>query len=258
LLTIGTGAGNLVQVKVDNIRRQAERFVEMHEEMRGEEAGVAALSTVAVVAGEGMVQVFQSVGCTRIVPGGPSMNPSTRDIVEAVDACPSEDVAVLPNDKNIILASEQAKAMTGKRLHIIGTKSMPQGIAALLALSPDEPEVEANLSAMEEARATVRTIEITRAVRSTRIAGVGVREGDVIAVVDDELKLAAATPEEAVIAALEDLAGQGSLITLYHGESSGEADAQALAGQIRERLSAYEVEVVFGGQPHYDYIVSVE
>ena len=257
-LSLGTGVGSLVQVKVDNIRKQAERFVEMHKELRGGEGETLSLSTVAVVAGEGMARVFQSVGCTRIVSGGPTMNPSTREIVEAVDACPSLDVAILPNDKNIILAAEQARDLTEKRLHVIGTRSMPQGIAALLAVSPAEPDVEANARAMEEARETVRTIEVTRAVRSTSLSGVRVSQGDVIAIVDDELKLAAPSPDDAVIQAIEGLNGQGSLITLYNGAETAEAPAHALAGKIRQQFPSYEVEVVFGGQPHYDYIVSVE
>jgi hypothetical protein len=256
-LSIGTGVGSLMQVKVDNIRKQAERFVEMHEQMHdGGEA--PSLSTVAVVAGEGMARVFESVGCTRIVSGGPTMNPSTREIVEAVEACPSDEVAVLPNDKNIILAAEQAREFTQKRLHIIGTRSMPQGIAALLAVSPEEPDPEANARAMEEARETVRTIEVTRAVRATSLGGVHIGEGDIIAIVDDKLKLAAPTVEDAVTRALDDLKGQGSLITLYHGADTTEASAQALAKGLRQQFSSFEVEVVFGGQPHYNYIVSVE
>jgi hypothetical protein len=260
-LTLGTGVGQLVQVKVDNIRSQAERFVEMHEQKRGDEdrAGEApVLSTVAVVAGEGMMRVFESVGCTRTISGGPTMNPSTREIVEAVDACPSEDVAVLPNDKNIILAAQQARDLTKKRLHVIGTRSMPQGIAALLATNPGETDAEASVRAMEEACDSVRTIEVTRSVRSTTIGGVRVAEGDVIAIVDDELKLAAPSPEEAVVEALKGLGGEGSLVTLYYGNATQTGAADELARNIRGLYSSYEVEVVFGGQPHYDYIASVE
>jgi fatty acid kinase len=256
-LGLGTGAGQLVQVKVDNIRKQAERFVEMHGEMRGE-VEAPPLSTVAVVAGEGMERLFRSLGCTRTIPGGPTMNPSTREIVEAVDACPGEDVAVLPNDKNIILAAQQALKLTKKRLHVIGARSMPQGIAALLAVAPDEG-VEAVVEAMEDACGAVRTIEVTRAVRATSIGGVRVKDGDVIAIVDDELKLAAATAEDAVVRALEGLPNSGeSLATLYYGGETSAGAAEALARNIRGRFSSYEVEVVFGGQPHYDYIVSVE
>ena len=257
-LSLGTGAGQLVQVKVDNIRKQAERFVEMHEEMRGDSAEAPPLSTVAVVAGEGMARVFRSVGCTRVVSGGPTMNPSTREIVDAVEACPADDVAVLPNDKNIILAAQQARKLTKKRLHVVGTRSMPQGIAALLAVSPGE-DVKTVVEAMEDACGAVRTIEITRAVRRTSIGGVRVNEGDVIAIVDDQLQLAAPSAEEAVVGALEGLPqADESLATLYYGAETTAAAAEELARNIRERFSSYEVEVVFGGQPNYDYIVSVE
>ena len=257
-LSLGTGAGQLVQVKVDNIRKQAERFVEMHEEMRGDSAEAPPLSTVAVVAGEGMARVFRSVGCTRVVSGGPTMNPSTREIVDAVEACPADDVAVLPNDKNIILAAQQARKLTKKRLHVVGTRSMPQGIAALLVVSPGE-DVKTVVEAMEDACGAVRTIEITRAVRRTSIGGVRVNEGDVIAIVDDQLQLAAPSAEEAVVGALESLPqADESLATLYYGAETTAAAAEELARNIRERFSSYEVEVVFGGQPNYDYIVSVE
>ncbi len=258
-LSLGTHAGQLMQVKVDNIRGQAERFVEMHEKMRGEaEEATPSFSTVAVVAGEGMARVFESVGCTRIVPGGPTMNPSTREIVQAVEACPTDDVAILPNDKNIVLAARQARDLTQKRLHVIGARSMPQGIAALLAVNPEE-DVEAGVEAMEQACGTVRTIEVTRAVRATKLGGVRVREGDVIAIVDDELKLAAPSAEEAVMQALSDLPeGAGTLTTLYYGAETTAAAAEALGHQLRQRFTSLEVEVVDGGQPHYDYIVSVE
>jgi len=259
-LSLGTSEGQLMQVKVDNIRKQAERFVAMHEQRRDARGSseAPALSTVAVVAGEGMRRVFESVGCTRTISGGPTMNPSTREILDAVEACPTEDVAVLPNDKNIILAAEQARELTKKRLRVIGTSSMPQGIAALLAINPSETDAAANAKAMEEASGNVRTIEVTRAVRSARVRDVRVQEDDVIAIVDDELTLSAQSAEEAVIQALERLAGQGSLVTLYHGGESNPSGAQTLAGNIRARFSSYEVEVVEGGQPHYDYIVSLE
>ena len=260
-----TAAGSLTQVKVDNIRRQAERFVHMHEELlstvRPEGAAEAlpgAISCVAVVAGDGMARVFQSVGCTRIVPGGPTMNPSTREILEAIEGCPSEDVVVLPNDKNIVMAAEQARKLSKKRVRVVPTRSMPQGIAALLAMSPEDG-LDANAEAMEAGRNAVRTIEVTRAVRSTSVGGVKVKEGETIAVVDDELKLAAFTPEEATAQALDSVVGPGtSLITLYYGAGTQGTAAAALADDLRRRFPDHEVEVVFGGQPHYDYIVSVE
>lgn len=257
-LSLGTQVGSLLQVKVDNISRQAEQFVRMHEERRPPVIEPGTACTVAVAAGAGMEEVFRSMGCSAIVSGGPTMNPSTRDIVEAVDSCPSDDVIVLPNDKNIIMAAQQAAGLTQKRLHVVRSRSIPQGIAALLAMSPDE-DVEENVRAMEEALGSIRTIEITRAVRSTTIRGVRVDEGQVIAIVDDELRLAAQSPEEAVNLALEGLAGDGtSLVTLYYGADTAESQASALAAELKERFPGHEVEVVHGGQPHYSYIVSLE
>jgi len=202
--------------------------------------------------------VFKGVGCTRIVSGGPTMNPSTRDLVEAIDACPAEDVVVLPNDKNIILAAQQAVDLTEKRVHVVGSRSMPQGIAALLAVNPED-DVDANVSAMDEARQAIRTVEVTRAVRSTTLGGVAVTEGDVIAIVDDELRLAAPSANEAVERALAGLDASGaSLITLYHGADTAASQAEELAGSLRRQFAGFEIEVVSGGQPHYDYIVSIE
>jgi hypothetical protein len=184
---------------------------------------------VAVAAGEGMAELFRSVGCSRVISGGPTMNPSTADILAAVEDCPSDIVIVLPNDKNIVMAAEQGMALTKKSMRVVRTRSIPEGIAALLALNQDV-DLEANVRAMEEVREGVRTIEVCRAVRSTSLQGT-----------------------------LEGLVGAGgSLVTLYYGAETGPAQAEALAEQLRERYSAYEVEVVFGGQPHYQYIVSLE
>lgn len=257
-LSHGTGVGSLLQVKVDNIREQADRFLEMHEGRAEVEAQPEAISSVAVAAGEGMATVFRSVGCTKVVSGGPTMNPSTRDILDAVEACPSDEVILLPNDKNIIMAAKQAEELTQKRLRVVETRSIPQGIAALLALNQDA-ELEANVTAMKEAGQGVLTLEVCRAVRSTRIGGVKVREGQIIAIVDDELKLAAETAEEGVLRALEGVEAEGaSLVTLYYGADTKQAEAESLGERVKQAFPQYDVEVVCGGQPHYNYIASVE
>jgi DAK2 domain fusion protein YloV len=259
-LSQGTAVGSLLQVKVDNIREQADRFLEMHEARVEPQAGAAeeTISTVAVAAGEGLKSVFESVGCTRVVSGGPTMNPSTRDILDAVNACPAAEVIVLPNDKNIIMAAKQAQDLTEKTLRVVETRSVAQGIAALLALNP-EAGLDDNAAAMEEARQAVRTVEVTRAVRSASIGGVAVSEGQIIAIVDDELKLAAETTEDAVLDALAGLDAAGAtIVTLYYGADTSPAEAEALGQRVGQRFPEYEVEVVSGGQPHYYYIVSVE
>jgi hypothetical protein len=156
------------------------------------------------------------------------------------------------------MAAKQAQDLTEKTLRVVETRSVAQGIAALLALNP-EAGLDDNAAAMEEARQAVRTVEVTRAVRSASIGGVAVSEGQIIAIVDDELKLAAETAEDAVLEALAGLDEAGAtIVTLYYGADTSPAEAQALGQRVAQRFPEYEVEVVSGGQPHYYYIVSVE
>ena len=263
VLSFGTELGSLRQVKVDNISEQADRFVEAHGTAPRREGPtvpvpVASLSTVAVVAGEGLVVVFESVGATKIVSGGPTMNPSAEEIVSAIEACPADDVVVLPNNKNVILAANQAAGISLKRVRIISSRSVPQGIAAALAINP-EGAFEDNISAMEEAIASVTTIEVTKAVRSTTIGGVDVREGQAISMIDDDLKSVADNAEDSAIQALKLTTGDDtSLISVYYGADKSEDDARQFAGVLENEFASYEIEIVFGGQPHYDYIISVE
>lgn len=259
VLNIGTRAGALVQVKVDNISRQAEAFVQMHAETP--EANVPnegqTVSCVAVASGGGLSSLFIDMGCAQVVSGGPTMNPSTAEILEAIEACPTDDVIVLPNDKNIIMAAEQAVPHTKKNVRIVKSRSVPQGIAALLAFN-FEHGVDENESDMTEALPLVRTVEVTRAVRSTSIGGVKVEEGQVIAVVDDVLKVAAESTVEAALEALGDLVGESALITVYYGAETTSEQADELASRVREKFPTAEVDVHFGGQPHFAYILSVE
>jgi len=256
-LSYCTAVGSVNQIKVDNIQAQAEEFLAAHKQQKAA-APSADIATVAVVAGEGMERVFQSMGVAAIVEGGPTMNPSTRQLLEAIERCPADRVVLVPNDKNIVMAAEQTLPMTRKEVRLVKTTSVPQGVAALLAFSPDE-DLEANVEAMEEAKAGVRTVEVTRAIRTTSIGGLRIREGQCIAVVDGELKVARKTPEATVKAALGHLSMEEvSLITLYYGADTGEGEARTLARELRRLHPQQDVEVVYGGQPHYYYIVSAE
>jgi DAK2 domain fusion protein YloV len=261
VLRIGTDLGEILKVKIDNINKQAESFVERQHAVTVPVAAPVpegGYSCVAVASGEGLAAVFRGTGATQVVSGGPTMNPSTRELLAAIEACPSEDVIVLPNDKNIIMAAEQAVPLTKKRVRIVKSRSVPQGLAALLAANP-EADADENAAAMEEALTTVRTVEITRAVRSTKLNGIDVAEGQAIAVVDDTLTLAAASPEDAAIEALSGLVGNGTaLVTLYYGAETTEEQAEGLAARLRDALSGHDVDIVYGGQPHYQYIASLE
>jgi hypothetical protein len=256
-LSFCTAFGRLNQVKVDNIEAQAEQFLAMHQRQTAF-AEPSEIATVAVVAGEGMEQIFRSMGATAVVRGGPTMNPSARELLDAIEQCPSDKAILIPNDKNIVMAAQQVIPLSKKEVRVVKTTTLPQGVAALLAFSPDV-DLDANTEAMEEARTTVHTVEVTRAIRSTRVGGLRIREGQAIAVVNGELKVAQKTPAEAVKAALEHLPlVELSLVTLYYGEGTTEQDVHALARELRRLYPHHDVEVVSGGQPHYYYIVSVE
>jgi DAK2 domain fusion protein YloV len=264
VLNAGTGMGSLIQVKVDNMNRQAESFVELHAEGDSPDVTTGAplhegqtVSCIAVASGEGLAQLFAETGCARVVSGGPTMNPSTAEILEAIEACPTDDVIVLPNDKNIIMAAEQAVPHTKKNVRVVRTRSIPQGVAAMLAFIYEHDLAE-NETDMVAALPSVRTIEVTRAVRSTTIGGVKVEAGQAIAVVDDVLKGSGTSADEVALAAIAELEGACELITIYRGGESTEEGAEALAEALRDSSAAGEVHVIFGGQPYYDYILGVE
>ena len=264
VLNAGTEMGSLIQVKVDNMNRQAESFVELHTEADASNGATGAplhedqtVSCIAVASGEGLAQLFVETGCARIVSGGPTMNPSTAEILEAIEACPTEDVIVLPNDKNIIMAAEQAIPHTKKNVRVVRSRSIPQGVAAMLAFIYDHDLAE-NETDMAAALLAVRTIEVTKAVRSTTIGGVKVEAGQAIAVVDDVLKQSGTSADEVALAAIAGLEDTCELITIYRGGDSTQEGADALAESFRSNSGASDVQVIFGGQPHYDYILGVE
>jgi dihydroxyacetone kinase-like predicted kinase len=186
------------------------------------------------------------------------MNPSTQEILDAIEACPAERVVVLPNNKNVVLAAHQAVEHTGTKVEIVPTTSVPQGVAALLAFSP-ELDLESNVAAMTAAADSVRSAEVTRAVRSTTVAGRRVAEGEAIGVIDGELCIAEQEIEDAVQACVRRMVWpEATILTLYFGQEMGRQEAESLAERLRAEYSSLErVEVFDGGQPHYPYLISV-
>ncbi|MPZ23742.1 MAG: hypothetical protein GEU28_09390 [Dehalococcoidia bacterium] len=186
------------------------------------------------------------------------MNPSTASIVEAIEAAPTDLVVVLPDNKNIIMAARQAATLSEKDVQVVETTSVPQGIAALLALSQDQ-EFADNIRAMNAALHGVRSGEVTRAVRDLRLGDVDIRAGNYMAIVDGDLVAAAGAIEEAVTRALSMMTGPDSaLIALYPGRDVDDASASSLTAAVREAWPDHEVEVVRGNQPYYEYFISVE
>lgn len=188
------------------------------------------------------------------------MNPSVKEILRAVKASPSSQVIILPNNRNIILTAEQVKKLTDKELAVVPARTVPQGVAALLAFNPEE-NLAQNASIMSQAMEMVKTIEITRAVRKTQLEGIKVNKNQFIALLDDEELVAAGDELEEVVFAAVGKAGiqEAGVVTVYYGAKTTVDQAEKVAQEFRGRFPALQaVDVVYGGQPHYNYIISVE
>jgi len=246
--------GTLHQINIRNMDEQYRDFLEMQKERMPE----VDTAIVAVVAGDGLCNVFTSLGVTAIVPGGQTMNPSTKDLLQAVDLVVSEKVVILPNNKNIVLTANQVQSLTTKTIEVVPTKTIPQGVAALLAFDY-EADMETNTQNMNRAKSAVKSIEVTRAIRSTRLGGLDIKKKQAIGFLDGDL-VAVGDRTDAVLN--EVLArmnlDEAEVITVYHGADTQPAEAEQVGTTIRQQHPQLQVEVVQGGQPHYNYIVSVE
>ena len=252
--------GTVTKIAVENLQEQMAEMQAAGAKPRGGHQGLTAgdIATIAVAPGDGLADVFQSLGASSVVPGGQTMNPSTEDFVKAIQALPCERAILIPNNGNVILAARQAAELAGRQVAVVLTRTVPQGIAAMLAFNP-QAELEANVRAMDASAQHVRTGEVTIATRSVDMNGVKVRAGQPIGLLDDALAAAGETIEAVIDQLLEKMdAAERELVTIYYGASATAEGAQALADAIRERYSHLEVEVVAGGQPHYPYIFSAE
>ncbi len=213
---------------------------------------------VAVASGDGWAKVLKSLGVSVVVPGGQTMNPSTQDLVHAVESCPASSVFLLPNNSNIIMSARQVTGLSPKRVRVIPTESLPQGIGAVLAFN-QTADFAANGDAMEEAGRRVQTVEITRAVRTVQIDGIAVSAGDIIGLLNGRLVAAGSDEEAVVVDTLQKLdTGSIEIITMYYGADVTLESANRLAQHIKERFPALDIEVVEGAQPFYSYVISAE
>jgi dihydroxyacetone kinase-like predicted kinase len=216
------------------------------------------IAVVVVSPGAGLSKIFASLGVAAVVEGGQTMNPSTQDILNSFENFPTDKIVILPNNKNIIMAANQAKDVTVKQIAVVPSKTIPQGLAAMLALQPDG-ELASVAEKMTKALSNVQTGEITIATRSVEIDGVKVENGQVIALLDGKLVASAGSVEEGCLTLLEKAhADEHELVTLFYGENMTHAEANRIADVIRGKYSNLEVEVQEGGQPHYQFIISVE
>ena len=263
ILDYGVSLGSLLDINIENLQEQSLTYAAESEAEHAADTTPAGtltgqIAVVAVVSGAGFEKVFSGLGVSAIVPGGQTMNPSTEELLAAVDAVSASQVILLPNNSNVILSAQQVPNLTSKQVGIIPTDAMPQGIAALLGFN-FEADFETNCQAMTGAAKNIQTAEITTAVRSAHIGGVRVREGDYIGLVNGNLTFAGQDMARVIRETLERMnIDQFEIVTLYYGEDVTREQAEETARHIKEQHSHLEIEVVDGGQPYYAYILSAE
>ena len=278
-LTESQKYGTLELAKIENMRTQAEALAQGREaqstdDLEAVEAELEAgegcapatpaapekkYGFLAVCAGDGLAAVFQDLGADGVVSGGQTMNPSTESILEGVEKIPAETVFVLPNNGNIIMAAQQCDALTEKHVVVIPTKTVPQGITAMMNVDFEAPDAESITQAMTESLSTVTTAQITYAARNSDFDGFDIKEGDYLALEEGRLFGTDADLNTLLERLAADAVDRGaSFISLYFGEDVSEADAQAAGKLFEERCPEAEVAVLSGGQPVYYYIISME
>jgi DAK2 domain fusion protein YloV len=250
--------GTVTKVAIENLMAQMEEDSAGFESLELASVQPGQIATVVVAPGKGIAKVFASLGAAAIIEGGQTMNPSTKEILAAFEDLPCDKVVILPNNKNVVLAAKQAVELSVKKVAVVESVSVPQGIAAMLAINPSG-KLEETVKAMASAMKDIHSGEITKATRSVEIDGVKVQEGQIIGLLDGHLAIAGDDLKSTLLGVLKKAEPETSeLITLYYGEDLTSDAAEKLADQIRKKYPDQEVEVVEGGQPHYHIILSVE
>lgn len=259
--------GELSRMKIDNMREEHQEKLIKDASKRAQEEAKAAkpamphkeVGFISVSIGEGIGEIFRGLGVDYLIEGGQTMNPSTEDMLNAIEQVNADTIYILPNNKNIILAANQAQALTkDKQIIVIPTKTVPQGVSAIINYAPDK-SAEENKEAMTEGLSVIKTGQITYAVRDTHIDDKTIHEGNIMGIGDHSIlavgeEIAAVTKETISLMLDED----SELISVYYGADISEEDAQALGAELEEQYPDCEVEVYSGGQPIYYYVVSVE
>lgn len=255
--------GELIDIKIDNMRYQhrsniadytaTTKTTENPELMENKK-----YSFITVSMGEGLSNVFNDLNADYVITGGQTMNPSTEDILTAVDNVKGENIIILPNNSNIILAATQAKEMSNKKVEVLPTKTIPQGIAALVAFD-EELSMEDNISNMKSLISTVKTGQVTFSVRDTIIEEKEIKKDDIMGIFDGKIEVIGNNVHDVAFDLVKTMVtDDNGLITLFYGNDLSEEDANELANRLEEEFEDLDIEVVFGGQPLYYYLISVE
>ena len=263
VLSYGQKFGSLIKVKVDNMRLQHETILEQDKEAEEEQQAeinqiAGDYGIIAVASGDGLAQLFHSVGVTQIIQGGQTMNPSTKDIVDAINATGKDKVIVLPNNKNIFLAAEQAADVADANVKVVHTRSITQGLSAMINFNK-EADIDENVAAMEEALDDVISGQVTVAVRDTTIDGQKIKKDNYMGIVDGSIKVTDPDRKQATLEMVKAMLDEDSeVITIIYGADADQAEAQAIADEIQSWDEDYEIEIHEGDQPVYPYLISVE
>nr|WP_330387726.1 DAK2 domain-containing protein [Lacrimispora sphenoides] len=260
--------GSLSRMKIDNMREEhQEKLIKESEKLAAQQKAESEKKAeqrkhygfISVSAGEGLDEIFRGIGADYLIQGGQTMNPSTEDMLNAIEKVNADTIYILPNNKNIILAAEQAKSLVeDKKVIVIPSKTIPQGITAIINFAPDLSP-EDNEKIMTEEMSRVKTGQVTYAVRNTMIDDTTIREGDIMALGDSGILAVGKEIESTVLEAMEAMVEEESeLVTVYYGKDVKEEDAKELKGKAEELFSHCEVELHAGGQPIYYYLISVE
>ena len=253
--------GSLTSMKIDNMREEHHEKVIRDSEKQADEVQAERKEDgfIVVSAGEGLSEIFKDFNVDYIIEGGQTMNPSTEDMLEAIDKVNAENIYILPNNGNIILAAEQAKTLTeDKNIVIIPTKNIPQGIAALINYIPGN-SVEDNTENMTSEMLNIKSGQVTYAVRDTNMDGKDIKQGNFMGLTDKTIVSVAGTVNDAALELIDSMIDEDSeLVSLYYGEELSEEEAEKLADDIMEKHEDVEVEIQYGGQPVYSYFISVE
>jgi len=260
--------GQLTNMKIDNMRQEHHERVIKNAEKEAEKSKSTKevakkarkkVGFISVSAGDGIKEIFESVGVDHVIEGGQTMNPSTEDMLNAIDKVEADNVFILPNNSNIILAAQQAASIVeDKKIYVVPTKTIPQGISAMINFVEDR-QVEENFDIMKESLENVKTGQITYAVRDTNIDGKTIKQGDIMGIGDKVIEVVGQSVNKVTQDLVEKLVtDESELISLYYGADVKEEDADSLVESLEEKFSDIDVEKYYGGQPIYYYILSVE
>lgn len=251
--------GQLLTIKIENMKLQHENKV-LNETAQTKEVPVEEkeYGFIATSMGEGLAQIFKDFGVDYIIEGGQTMNPSTEDFMKAIESLNAKNIIILPNNSNIIMAANQAKELSDKNIVVIPTKNVSQAFATLVTFDADS-SIEENEASMMEALSSVKSGQVTYAVRDTVINDVEVKEGNIIGIAEGKLLSAGDKVDEITTDLVEKLVDEDSaIITLFYGEDTSKEEAEALRDALEEKFEDIDVELHYGGQPLYYYLISVE